>query len=43
MNGALAAPRVESASVDVTALATTPGHLQMAITALVTVSTRTSA
>jgi len=43
MNGARAAPRVESASVDVTARATALGHLQMAITALETVSTRTSA
>jgi len=39
MNGALAAPPVESASVDVTVRETAPGHLQMVITALGTVST----
>ena len=43
MNGARAAPRVESVSVDVTARAIAPGHHPMAITALGTVSTRTSA
>jgi len=37
VNGARVVPRVESASVDVTARATAPGHLQMAITALGTV------
>ena len=43
MNGARVAPRVELASVVVTGRATTRGHHQMAITALGTVSTRTSA